>query len=181
MVLEALDQFGAVHIKNASRAVRVVGQDRQLPTLPGACIDSHSFENDRQESGSDLFAGGHDRVVFARIMQHGCLAAPFNQLVGDSRHCGNNDRHIVAGIDLALDVPRHIADAVKIGDGCSAEFHHQSSHDSPGCAEGPLTNNRCKRAGSERRPEKARIHTGGARQPQHRRCSAVRLRRTMAK
>ena len=136
MVLEALDQLAAVHIKNASRAVRVVGQDRQLPTLPGTCIDTHSFENDRQKSGSDLFASGHDRVVFARVMQHGCLAAPFNQLVGDSRHCGNNDSHIVAGIDLALDVPRHIADAVKIGDGCSAEFHHQSSHDSPGCAEG---------------------------------------------
>ena len=74
-------------------------------------------------------------IVFARIMQHGRLAAPFNQLVGDSRHCGNDDSHIVAGIDLALDVPRHIADAVEVGDGCSAEFHHQSSHDSPGCAE----------------------------------------------
>ena len=68
MVLEALDQLAAVHIKNASRAVRVVGQDRQLPTLPGTCIDTHSFKNDRQESGSDLFASGHDRVVFARVM-----------------------------------------------------------------------------------------------------------------
>src|SRR5262249_13194741 len=35
-----------------------------------------------------------------------------------------------------------------------------------------LTINRCKRARSESRPDKARIHTGGVRQPQHQRYSA---------
>jgi hypothetical protein len=36
----------------------------------------------------------------------------------------------MAGIDLALDVLRDIADAVDIGDRRSAEFHHQTSHQS---------------------------------------------------
>ena len=35
----------------------------------------------------------------------------------------------MAGVDLALDVARHVADAVEIGDRRSAEFHHQASHD----------------------------------------------------
>jgi hypothetical protein len=35
----------------------------------------------------------------------------------------------MAGIDLALDMPRHVADAVDIGDGCAAEFHHEAAHD----------------------------------------------------
>jgi hypothetical protein len=56
-------------------------------------------------------------------------------LVRDARHRGNDDGNIIASIDLALDVARHVADAVEVGDGCSAEFHHQSSHDIPGCAE----------------------------------------------
>src|ERR1700719_3273893 len=34
----------------------------------------------------------------------------------------------MAGIDLALDVLRDIADAVDIGDRCSAEFHDETSH-----------------------------------------------------
>ena len=35
-LLEALDQLGAVDVEDARRAVRVGGQDRQLPALPGA-------------------------------------------------------------------------------------------------------------------------------------------------
>jgi hypothetical protein len=34
----------------------------------------------------------------------------------------------VAGIDLAFDVPRHIVDAVEVGDGRSAELHHDARH-----------------------------------------------------
>jgi N-acetylmuramoyl-L-alanine amidase len=41
---------------------------------------------------------------------------PICQLIGNAGHGGNDDGHVVAGIDLALDVARHIADAVEIGD-----------------------------------------------------------------
>ncbi len=84
--------------------------------------------------GGNLLAGRHHRVVFARIMQHGGLPAPFDQLIGHAGHGGDHDGHIVAGVDLALDVARHVADAVEIGDRRSAEFHYQPSHDVPGRA-----------------------------------------------
>ncbi|MCM2293546.1 hypothetical protein NAC44_14555 [Allorhizobium sp. BGMRC 0089] len=35
----------------------------------------------------------------------------------------------MAGIDLSFDMPRHIVDAFQIGDGGSAEFHHDARHD----------------------------------------------------
>jgi len=35
----------------------------------------------------------------------------------------------MAGIDLALDMPRDVTDAVDIGDGGAAEFHHETAHD----------------------------------------------------
>ncbi|ESX23040.1 hypothetical protein X767_17750 [Mesorhizobium sp. LSJC264A00] len=41
----------------------------------------------------------------------------------------------MAGIDLPFDVTRHIADAGDVGDGGSAEFHHDARHGS----EMPLT------------------------------------------
>jgi len=34
----------------------------------------------------------------------------------------------MAGVDLALDVARDVADAVEIGDGGSAELHHKAGH-----------------------------------------------------
>ena len=73
VLLEALDQFGAVDVENARRAMRVVGEDRQLPALPGARVDAHAFQHDGQQPGGDLFAGGHHGVVFARVVQHGGL------------------------------------------------------------------------------------------------------------
>jgi hypothetical protein len=36
----------------------------------------------------------------------------------------------MAGVDLALDVLRDVADAVDIGDRRSAEFHDETSHSS---------------------------------------------------
>jgi len=41
----------------------------------------------------------------------------------------------MARTHLAFDMPRDVADAVKIGDLRSAEFHHQASHDIPGRVE----------------------------------------------
>jgi hypothetical protein len=51
-----------------------------------------------------------------------------HELIGHARHGRDHDGYIIAGVDLALDVARHVADAVEIGDRRSAEFHHQSSH-----------------------------------------------------
>ncbi len=48
--LESLDQFGAVHFQDARGGMRVVGQDRQLPALPGARIDAHAFQHDGEQA-----------------------------------------------------------------------------------------------------------------------------------
>src|SRR3954471_12713584 len=86
------------------------------------------IEHDREQPRRHLFARGHHRVVFARIMQRRGLARPSDKLIGRARHRGYDDSDLMASIDLALDVARHIADAVNIGDRRSAEFHHQARH-----------------------------------------------------
>ena len=118
----------AVDVLDARGGVRVRGEDRQLPALPGARVDADAFEHDREQPGGDLLAGGDHGIVFARIVQRRGLARPGDQLVGLARHGGDHDGDLVAGIDLALDVARDIADAVEIGDRGSAEFHHQTGH-----------------------------------------------------
>jgi hypothetical protein len=67
----------------------------------------------------------------------------------------------MAGIDLAFDVLRDIADAVDVGDRRSAEFHNQTSHQSysrPFKRTAPIT----------QPAQKARIHNGGVRRLQQR-------------
>ena len=59
------------------------------------------------------------------------VAAPFDQPVGGARHGRDHHRDLVAGIDLALDVARHVADALDVGDRGAAELHHQASHGEP--------------------------------------------------
>ena len=113
---------------DARRAVRVRGQDRNLPALPGARLEAHAFEHDREQTGGHLLAGGDDGVVFARVMQGRGLARPGDELVGRARHGGDDDRDLVAGVDLALDVARDVADAVDVGDRGAAEFHHEAGH-----------------------------------------------------
>ena len=127
-LLEALDQLGAVDVEDAGRAVRVGGEDRQLPALPGARVDAHALERDRQQPGGHLLAGGDHRVVFARIVQRRGVAAPADQLVGLAGHGGDHDGDLMAGIDLALDVARDVADAVDVGDRRAAEFHDEAGH-----------------------------------------------------
>ena len=135
VLLEALDQLDTIHVQDARGGMRVIGQNRQLPALPGPRVDAHAFEDKGEQAGGHLLAGCHHRVVLARVMQHRGLLAPFHQLIGHAGHGGDHDGHVVAGVDLALDVARHIADAVEIGDRRSAEFHHQPSHDVPVRAE----------------------------------------------
>ncbi len=69
------------------------------------------------------------RVIFARVVHRGGVAAPFHQLVGLAGHRGNHDGDVMTGIDLALHMARDVADAVDIGDGGAAEFHHEAAHD----------------------------------------------------
>ena len=45
---------------------------------------------------------GDDRVVFARVVQDRGVAAERDELVGLPRHGGDDDRDLVAGVDLAL-------------------------------------------------------------------------------
>ena len=59
------------------------------------------------------------------------LAHPRDELVGDARHGRDHDGHLVAGIDLALDVARDVADALDVGDRRAAEFHDDESHVDP--------------------------------------------------
>ena len=127
-LLEAGDQLAAVDGEDARRAVRVGGDDRKLPALPGAGVDADAFQHDREQPGGDLLAGGDHGVVFAGVVQGGGVAAPAHQLVGLAGHGGDHDGDLVAGVDLALDVLRDIADSVEIGDRGSAEFHHQAGH-----------------------------------------------------
>ncbi len=104
--------------------MRVRGQDRDLPALPGARGHAHRLQDDGEKPGGHLLAGGDHRVVFARIMQGRGLAAPGDQLIGLARHRGDDDGHIVAGVDLTLDVAGDVADTLDIGDGRAAEFHY---------------------------------------------------------
>ena len=87
------------------------------------------LQRDREQARGDLFAGGHHGVIFARVMHRRGVAAPFHQFVGLAGHRRHHHGDVVAGIDLALDVTRDVADAVDIGDGRAAEFHHEAAHD----------------------------------------------------
>ena len=107
----------------------VRSQNRNLPALPGAGLDTHALQHDREQAGGHLFAGCHHGVIFARIMHRRGVAAPFHELVGFAGHRRYDNGDIVSGVDLALDVPRDVADAFDIGDGRTAEFHHEAAHD----------------------------------------------------
>ena len=76
-LLQARAHLLAGDVVDARRAVRVVGDDRDLPALPGARLDAHRLQHDRQQPGGDLLAGGDHGVVFARVVQAAAgLAAP---------------------------------------------------------------------------------------------------------
>ena len=117
--------------RDARHAVRVVGDDGDLPALPGARLHAHRLQHDGEQAGRHLLAGGDDGVVLARIVQGRGLAHPGDQLVGGAGHGRDDDGHLVAGIDLALDVARDVADALDVGDRRAAEFHDHERHDNP--------------------------------------------------
>jgi len=134
---EALDQEGAVNLGDARRAMGVVGPDRDLPALPGPGMDAYRLQHERQQARRHLLAGRHHGVVFARVVDVEVrpfglrgVADPTDQFVGLARHGRNHDRHLVARVHLAFDVPGHVADATDIGNRSSAEFHHDARHGS---------------------------------------------------
>ena len=107
----------------------VAGSNRDLPALPGTCLNAEALQHDREQAGGDLFAGCNNGVIFACVMHRRGVAAPFHQFIGLAGHRRHHHGDIVAGIDLALHMERDVADAVDIGDGCAAEFHHEAAHD----------------------------------------------------
>ena len=54
---------------DARRAVRVRGEDRDLPSLPGARRDAESLQRDRNEAARHLFARRNDGIIFTRVGQ----------------------------------------------------------------------------------------------------------------
>ena len=106
--------------------MRVVGQERDLPALPGAGAEPHVLEHQCEQAGGDQLARGDDGVIFRVVEMRACLLAPGDELVGLAGHGGHDDRDLMARVDLAFDVPRDIADALDIGDRRAAEFHHQT-------------------------------------------------------
>ena len=142
--------------------MRVRGQDRQLPALPRARVDIEVLQRDGEQAGGDLLAGGDDGIVFARIENAPFLErrlAPVDELIGRARHRRNHDGDFMAGVDLALDVARDVADAVDIGDRGSAEFHDETGH---------VVIRVVSRRVFELLPKKGpRIDTGGVRPLQH--------------
>ena len=126
---ETLDDRLAIDVLDARRAVRVVGLDRDLPALPRTRLEPHVLEHDRQQAGGDEFARGDHRVVFGGVVDRRRVAAPGDQLVGLARHRRDNHRDLGAGLDLAFDVARDVANAFDIGDRSAAELHHQTRHE----------------------------------------------------
>ena len=117
-----------VNIFNAGGAMRIGRQNRNLPALPRAGGDAHVLQDNREQARCHLFAGGDDRIIFARVIQGRALFAPGDQLIGLARHGGDDHGHIVASGDLALHMARDILNALNIGDGRAAEFHDQTGH-----------------------------------------------------
>ena len=129
---EAAHQFAPIDLADAGAAMGVVGVDRNLPALPRSGRHPDRLQHNGKKPRGDLLARGHHGVVFARVMQRCRRAAPFHQLVGHARQGGDDDGDLMAGVDLALDVARDVADAVEIGDRGSAELHHQAAHGESG-------------------------------------------------
>jgi len=126
--LEPLAHLLAGDVADARDAVGLVGDDGNLPALPGAGRDAERLQDDRQQPRGHLLAGCHHRVVLARVVQRCGLAHPGDQLVGHARHGGDHHGDLVAGIDLALDVMRHVADALQVSDRGAAELHDKEGH-----------------------------------------------------
>ena len=125
---EAFVERRGVDALNARRAVGVAGANRDLPALPGAGRNAHLLKHEGEQTGRHLLAGRHHRVVLAGVVELGAVVDPPDEFVGLAGHGGDHDGHLMASLHLAAHVRRHVADALNVGDGRAAEFHHQSGH-----------------------------------------------------
>ncbi len=125
---EAPNDAGAVDGGDPRRAMDLGGQDRHLPALPGAGVEAHFLQHEGQEAGGHLLAGGHDGVVFGRVVEGRGFLHPGDEFVRLAGHGRYDDRHIVAGLDLAFHMPGDIADPLNRGDGRAAELHDETRH-----------------------------------------------------
>ncbi len=126
--LKALDDSRAVDCRDARRGMGIRGHDRDLPALPGAGRKAHLVEGEGEKPRGHLLARGDDGVVFLRIEEARGFLDPADELVRLAGHRRDDHRHVVAGLDLAFDVPRHVADAFYRGDGRTAELHDEARH-----------------------------------------------------
>ena len=108
--------------------MHAIGADRNLPSQPGARVNSKILQGQSHQPGGDLLAGRHDDVVFARIMQPAHLPGPVDELIGGAGHRRNDDRNLIAGIDLALDPASGVPDPLDVGDRGSTEFLNDARH-----------------------------------------------------
>ena len=93
----------------------VVGEDRRSASpARSARRWPSALQRDRQQAGRHLLARGDDGVIFAQVVQRRGLLAPGDQLVGLAGHGRDDDRDLVAGLDLALHMARDIADALEV-------------------------------------------------------------------
>ena len=125
---QAAAHLGDVDRLDARLAVHAVGADRDLPAEPRARIDPEILQGQRKQPGGHLLARRDHDIVFARVMQAARLARPVDQLVGHSGHRRDDDGHLVAGVDFALDAPRDVLDPRDIGDRGAAELLNDARH-----------------------------------------------------
>src|SRR5208282_2314076 len=97
-----------------------------LPSLPGPRAESHVPEDEGEQARGDELARGHHGVVFRIVEMRARLLAPGDKLVGLARHGGDDDCDLKTRVDLALYMGRDLADALDVGDGRAAEFHHKT-------------------------------------------------------
>lgn len=100
----------------------IVGQNRNLPTLPRPGRDAERLQGHSEQPSGHLFAAGDDYIIFTRIMKPGNGPGMLDQLIGHTGHCGNHDGNLMPGIHLAFDTLRHGLNAFGIGDRCAPYF-----------------------------------------------------------
>ena len=92
---------------------------------------AHFLERQGHQSGRDVFAGGHNRIIFTRIKHRGGLIDPPHQFIGFARHGRDDDDHIIAFGHFHTHTLCRAFDPVQGRDRRAAEFHHKNRHKSP--------------------------------------------------
>ncbi len=70
--------------------------------------------------------------ILACVGNDSGLTRPADELIRGSRHGRYHHGHLMARLDLPLDMPGDITDPVDCSDRGSSELHHQPAHRIPG-------------------------------------------------